>query len=114
MTGLSPEEVGQAIRARRRELHISQDELARRVGVSKFTIHNLETGRYAKPSSLPRVLEVLGMVTSDPAALDRLIDALAEIWALPVTKEDKKAMSRALIEVYIEQHCPPSGALNAG
>jgi y4mF family transcriptional regulator len=44
-TTMTPAELGAAIRARRRALHITQDDLATSIGVSRRVIGQLENGK---------------------------------------------------------------------
>ena len=55
-------EIGQRIKARRKQLHITQPTLAELAAVSKNTIYKLERGT-SNPSIkvLHQILEVLGM-----------------------------------------------------
>lgn len=57
----SPRDVGLLIRDRRRSLHLSQAELARRIGASRHWVMDLEAGK--------RSVE-LGLVLASLAALD--------------------------------------------
>lgn len=64
---------GQCIRARREELGWSQDELARRAGVSRSTVYRLEVGTTTSlyPANLLSVLDALGLeVTVGPESGD--------------------------------------------
>ena len=64
---------GQCIRARREELGWSQDELARRAGVSRSTVYRLEAGTTTSlyPAKLLSVLDALGLeVTVGPKSED--------------------------------------------
>lgn len=53
-------EMGQRIMVRRKALHLTQEEMAERLGVSTQMISNLELGKKAiRPENLARVCEVL-------------------------------------------------------
>lgn len=53
--------IGQRIKAAREHLHMSQAELARRVGVSAGTIGNHESGARDKPRELNAIASALGI-----------------------------------------------------
>jgi transcriptional regulator with XRE-family HTH domain len=59
--------IGERIRARRDEANLSLAELARRVGISKGYLHNLESGDAASPSAeiLFRIANELGTTIAD-------------------------------------------------
>jgi transcriptional regulator with XRE-family HTH domain len=53
-------QVAKLIKDRRRDLGLSQDELARRVGVSRLSIINIESGRSnARVSTIVGILNIL-------------------------------------------------------
>lgn len=53
-------QIAKLIRDRRRDLGMSQDELAKRVGVSRLSIINIESGRSnARVSTIVGILNVL-------------------------------------------------------
>ena len=55
-------EMGQRIMVRRKALHMTQDELSEKLGVSTQMISNLELGKKAiRPENLARVCDVLGL-----------------------------------------------------
>lgn len=54
------------IRRRRKELHLTQDQVAQRAGISKPYLSNIETGRLKNPPS-PTVLRSLERVLDFPA-----------------------------------------------
>lgn len=59
----TPQDIGWAIRERRRALHLDQAELARRVGVSRQWIIGIEKGKGRADLSLVlRTLDALGVV----------------------------------------------------
>lgn len=59
-------EAGERVRSRRKELGITQAELAQRVGVSRQTIITLETGDYAPSVYLAlRVARTLASTVED-------------------------------------------------
>ena len=61
----TPIDLGSAIRDRRRRLHLGQDELAVRVGVSRKWIVDVEKGRpRAQIGLVLRTLEALGLRVS--------------------------------------------------
>lgn len=53
--------LGQKIRARREEMNLSQDALAKRVGISQVAIDKIESGKTLKSRYLPEILSALGM-----------------------------------------------------
>ncbi|MEO7329368.1 MAG: helix-turn-helix transcriptional regulator [Minicystis sp.] len=58
----TPEDLGQAIRARRTELGLDQGSLARRIGVSRQWIVEIERGKpRAEIGLLLRTLSILGL-----------------------------------------------------
>jgi transcriptional regulator with XRE-family HTH domain len=66
-------EIGANIRTRRRQADVSQDDVAARVGISRATLANIETGRQRLlVHQLYRLAKVLGAKPSDllPAAKD--------------------------------------------
>lgn len=65
-----PDELGQAIQARRRALKLSKVELARRAGKVREVIDRLEAGQDSTVSSLLAVLGALGLALRlEPAGL---------------------------------------------
>ena len=61
----TPADLGSAIRARRRELHLDQDDLAKQVGVSRKWIIDVEKGKpRAEIGLILRTLGVLGIQLS--------------------------------------------------
>jgi transcriptional regulator with XRE-family HTH domain len=53
-------QIAKLIKDRRRDLGLSQDELARRVGVSRLSIINIESGRSnARVSTIVGILNIL-------------------------------------------------------
>ena len=52
--------IGQQVRRLRLQKNMTQGELASRVGISKSTISNLESGRGSTISTLASILNVLG------------------------------------------------------
>ncbi len=56
---------GQRIRVRRRELNLSQAQLAERVGVSQQTVNRIENGQVGASRWLKPLLDVLGMDAPD-------------------------------------------------
>jgi len=68
----TPTDIGLAIRERRRSLRLSQATLAKRVGVGREWIIEIEKGkRRAELGRVLRTLEVLGLVlrTEEPASV---------------------------------------------
>lgn len=63
---MSPAELAQLVRTRREQLHLTQNELARRVGVSRSEISEIEAGRVRHPRAA--VFARLGKVLALPAA----------------------------------------------
>jgi DNA-binding XRE family transcriptional regulator len=54
------EQIARFISGRRKDLHLTQDELARRVGISRLSIINIEAGRSnARLSTVVGILNVL-------------------------------------------------------
>ena len=85
MAGLTLHQLVSAVRGRRRERGWSQEELARRTGVSRIWVHDLERGGGgASIEAVLRVLDVLGIAIgivrdeppdeSDHVDLDALIE----------------------------------------
>ena len=55
-------EMGQRIMLRRKSLHMTQEDLAEKLGVSSQMISNLELGKKAiRPDNLARVCDALGL-----------------------------------------------------
>ena len=62
MTHRPGDRLGNRVRVARAERDLSQDALARAVGVSRNTISSIETGRYTPSALLAfRIAEVLGV-----------------------------------------------------
>lgn len=55
------DQIGSALRARRQELHLSQTEVANRLGCEYKTIWRIESGKPAKGGLLDKYAEILGM-----------------------------------------------------
>ena len=75
----TPQDIGWAIRERRRALHLGQAELARRVGVSRQWIIGIEKGKGRADLSLVlRTLEALGVIlrSEDQSSASAPSDAL--------------------------------------
>ncbi|SJZ36019.1 helix-turn-helix domain-containing protein [Sediminibacterium ginsengisoli] len=49
-------EIGELIRLRRKQQHLSQEELAEKMGVSRMTIQKLEAGKNATVDTLLKAL----------------------------------------------------------
>lgn len=69
--------MGDRLAVHRVNLHMTQDELARRAGVSKRTVIRLEQGESVQLTNLVRVLRALGLV-------DRLEGVVPEPLASPM------------------------------
>ncbi len=70
-----PDELGQAIQARRRALKLSKVELAKRAGKVREVIDRLEAGQDSTVSSLLAVLGALGLALRlEPAGLPTASD----------------------------------------
>lgn len=82
-------EMGQRIMARRRALHMTQEALAEKLGVSTQMISNLELGKKAiRPDNLARVCQTLGLSadyvltgTNTNTAVDAVADKLTHLTA---------------------------------
>jgi len=58
---LDPREIGERVRTARHDVHLSQAELARRAGLSRVSINQLENGKRSRvnPAVLRRVADIL-------------------------------------------------------
>src|SRR4051812_36424845 len=67
---------GETVRAQRRRLGLTQEELAEKTGVSVRSIHNLEAGRIAapRPATVRLLADAFGLTAGDRDAFCR--DAL--------------------------------------
>ena len=82
-------EMGQRIMARRRALHMTQEALAEKLGVSTQMISNLELGKKAiRPDNLARVCQTLGLSadyvltgTNTKTSVDTVADKLTHLTA---------------------------------
>ena len=82
-------EMGQRIMARRRALHMTQEALAEKLGVSTQMISNLELGKKAiRPDNLARVCQTLDLSadyvltgTNTKTAVDTVADKLTHLTA---------------------------------
>jgi len=94
--------IGATIRARRRNFRLTQDKLAPRLGMSRASLANIETGRQTVlVHQLYRFAEVLEMSPADllPAPAARaLLDGAAEL-PLP---DDLKPQQRQQIARLLE------------
>lgn len=87
MTSVIYEEMGQRIRSLRKQLRLTQDELARRVGLTRTSITNIENGNQTVPVHVVYELsKALGttptVLLPDPADLLRS-DDIVENLAFP-------------------------------
>ena len=57
-------EIGQRLRLIRLEQNISQDDLAKRAGISRMTVSFVENGRSVATLTLIQILRALGMLDS--------------------------------------------------
>ena len=80
--------IGKIIRKKRRDLDMSQAELAKKIGVSKCAISTWEVGR-AEPKFLPgyRALKVLGLNFDDLDVVDFFDDDQEDIDKEDIDKE---------------------------
>jgi transcriptional regulator with XRE-family HTH domain len=120
--------VGDHIRYARRQLGLSQQDLATRVGVTRSTIYQWESGA-AEPSSkkLGLVAHVVGLrleeLLADPPeptvrekkepeqTMDALaFERLAQLW-LRLSDRDRRVLLR-IVEVLAEDEPQPEPALN--
>lgn len=85
----TPLDLGSAIRDRRRRLHLDQDGLAQRIGVSRKWIIDIEKGKSrAEIGLVLRTLDALGLRLSlDPGAMTSGEDSATP--AVPVADIDK-------------------------
>lgn len=67
MTSVIYEEMGQRIRSLRKQLRLTQDELAQRVGLTRTSITNIENGNQTVPVHL--VYELCKALGTTPTAL---------------------------------------------
>lgn len=82
-------EMGQRIMVRRKSLRMTQEELAKKLGVSTQMISNLELGKKAiRPENLARVCDVLGLSadfvltgTNTKTAVDAVAEKLIQLTA---------------------------------
>lgn len=89
-------EMGQRIMIRRKALHMTQDELSEKLGVSTQMISNLELGKKAiRPENLARVCDVLGLSadfvltgSNTKTAVDAVAEKLTQL-----TEEELKLVS---------------------
>lgn len=58
---MTPSEIGNAIRERRKELRLTQEKLAAQVGCSQTAIGRLERGETGRPRELATILAALGI-----------------------------------------------------
>lgn len=64
MSGIDPSQIGQTIRELRRRAHISQGELARRLGMRQGPVCNLERGKHLPSAqALVRLASILNVTT---------------------------------------------------
>lgn len=81
----SAREIGSAVAERRRELGLSQEQLAAKVGIARATIQNIEAGRTRKPHGLDRIAEALDVPLWEltgrprPGELDRIREAVETV-----------------------------------
>ena len=89
-------EMGQRIMIRRKALHMTQDELSEKLGVSTQMISNLELGKKAiRPENLARVCDVLGLSADfvlTGSNTNTAVDAVAEKLT-QLTEEELKLVS---------------------
>lgn len=71
--------VGEVVRQRRLASGMTQEDLARRAGVSLATIRSIETERVKKPYRLREIYRALGVEGDRPAAELSDEDLIAEI-----------------------------------
>ena len=82
-------EMGQRIMVRRKSLHMTQEELSEKLGVSTQMISNLELGKKAiRPENLAKVCEVLELSadfvlsgTNTKTAVDVVAEKLTQLTA---------------------------------
>ena len=112
--------VGERIKLRRKELKISADTLAERVGVSRSTIFRYEKGDIEKvgPEVLKKISETLNISPADLMGWEEEAEATAEIGysetdlrklaesaktfdGKPLTESDIQAIQN-IIEIYLQ------------
>src|SRR5689334_6154149 len=89
-------DIGARIRTRRRERRLTQDELARRIGVSRSAVAQWETGRTG---------QITGNLTSIAAALDVSVEYLVYGDDRRAAAEARQGDELALLRLYRE--CDP-------
>lgn len=92
------------LRARRKEVGWTQEELARRVGTSQAVIQKIENGKSLRPRKIDRIAEMLGttpawLMFGDYAAddLDDEAIELAKAWQM-LREPHRSAHKRAILE----------------
>ena len=92
-------EMGQRIMLRRKSLHLTQEELADRLGVSTQMISNLELGKKAiRPENLAKVCQVLELSADfvlTGAQTHTAVDAVAEKLG-PLTEKELQMVSNMI------------------
>lgn len=93
--------LGRTVKEMREAKGWTQAQLASRARVERSTIQNVESGRVARPNSLPHIADALGVtvseLTRDPEAevdeIDAALDAMrAAIAELERIKRDRRAV----------------------
>ena len=92
-------EMGQRIMLRRKSLHLTQEELADRLGVSTQMISNLELGKKAiRPENLAKVCQVLELSADfvlTGGHTHTAVDAVAEK-LVPLTEKELQMVSNMI------------------
>jgi transcriptional regulator with XRE-family HTH domain len=83
-------EIGQRISSHRVELNMTQAEVAKKAGMSKRTVENIESGASGQMSNIIRIFRVLNLIEN----LDRLIPEPG-LKPMDLLKQKRKTRVRA-------------------
>jgi transcriptional regulator with XRE-family HTH domain len=101
------EELGKEVRAMRRGLGLSQNQLAERAGVAPRTVRNLESGKVkTQPGHLDQILRAVGYVKPAPRPWDDEVEAFLQILGYRLSRlgqDDREKLIAAMTRLAIKQ-----------